>query len=191
MLGDSLVFWAGKERDQLQGGGVVKWRGKRGGHFSDVVSTLVYCLSKKSYPTTIIIHTGTNNILNKRTNKYILRQIIPAMLLSIRNILPLTRIIWSDILPRMSYGEENPGSGAGKRVANFINNQAQKAIHSMGNACFISHKDLFSPPTYRLFRGDGLHLNDAGLIVFRMSFSEALCYFNSHPGAKAFPPPAQ
>ena len=180
------MFWAGiKGKRSLQGGGVVSWKGVRGAHLKDVVGQLREGLDHTPYPTTVIIHAGTNDILKLDT--YALRNLIPVVISSVRNMLPLSRIIWSDILPRRKYkGELKPGKG--KQATNFANCQAHKAIYATSNASFICYSDILSADRSSLYRKDGTHLSRGGLIVFKMMLGEALLYFRSAPNAKAFPP---
>ena len=58
-------------------------------------------LRRHAYPTTIIIHVGCNNVF--ASNTYNLRREVFALLESLRQLLPLTRLIWSDVLPRLFY----------------------------------------------------------------------------------------
>ena len=180
------MFWAGKGNPLLQGSGQVWWFGDRGGRTTGMVGNVKEKLASRfPYPNTIILHVGTNDIFYYNT--FTIRQRILVTLLGIRQLLPYTRIIWSDVLPRIFYyGEENAGSG--RRIANFINAQAHKYIRSMTNAAYINHNAVLPTSHFGLFRIDGLHLSEEGLIVLRMSWAEALIYFNSHKLAVAFPP---
>lgn len=163
----------------------MEWKGERGAHLLDIVGQIKNGLYRRPYPSTVIIHVGTNDIFD--SNTFELRKLIPSVLSSVRNLLPLTRIIWSDVLIRTKYtGEVKKGTG--RKVTNFVNSQAHKAIYGMENACFIMHSAVLSPNKTSLFRGDGTHLNSNGIIVLKMSFGEALLYFNANPEEKAFPP---
>ena len=185
VIGDSHVYWAGRSDAQLQGGGQVTWFGERGGHLCDAVGIVKAKLARFPYPQTIVIHIGTNDIFTYNT--FVIRQRIVATLMGIRQLLPATRIVWSDVLPRLYYyKEENAGSG--RRIANFMNAQAHKVVRSMTNAVYINHNAVLPVSNWGLFRLDGLHLSEAGLLVLRMSWSEALVYFNTRSGAVAFPP---
>ena len=169
----------------LQGGGDVAWLGVRGARLKDVVEHLRESLYRTPYPTNVIIHVGTNDILKLST--YELRNLIPVVISSFRNMLPLSRIIWSDILPRRKYkGEHKPGKG--KEATCFANCQAHKAIYATNNASFISYANVLSVDKANLFRKDGTHLSRGGLIVFKMVLGKALLFFRSAPHAKAFPP---
>lgn len=186
ILGDSIAYWAGTTNQQLRGGGEVLWLGRRGANLSRIMGIIRRNLRRQPFPTTIIIHVGTNDIFDSSTLQ--LRARIPELVRSVRHILPRTRIIWSDVLDRLFYyGEAQPG--AGRRVGNFINSQAHRAIYELGrNAHFISYRGTLDASTPAFYRRDGVHLNDAGNIMFRMVLAEGLVFFNTHPGSTEFPP---
>ena len=185
VIGDSIVNWAGVEKVQIEGGGEVFWNGLRGGRVAGVTNRLKRYLDHRPFPTTIILHLGTNDIF---TDKSILvRQRVVENLTGIRELLPNTRLIWSDIIPRLYYyGEITPG--AGKRTSRNINAEAHRVLSQLGNTGVISHATVLHPAKFRLFRHDGLHLSDEGNIVFRKNLSDALVYFNQNSYATAFPP---
>jgi hypothetical protein len=61
-----------------------------------------------------------------------------------RQLLPFTRVIWSDIMPRLAYPKE-AAMGAGKRSTININRFAHQICKSVGNAYIIRHSRLFNP----------------------------------------------
>ena len=131
-----------------------------------MVGQITDAIYRRSYPTTVVIHIGSNDILQLTTLE--LRNQIPALLDSIRNLLPYSRIIWSDILPRREYYQEVK-PWAGRKATNFANSQAHKAIYKLYNACFIKHSGVLSIDKSSLFRDDGTHLSKSGILVFKMS----------------------
>ena len=69
------------------------------------VTEMIYKdMHQNPYPTHIIVHVGTNNIF-KESISQIRKELLKA-LNNIRQLLPLSTIIWSDILPRLAYNEE-------------------------------------------------------------------------------------
>ena len=98
------------------------------------------------------------------------RNRIAENLAGIREMLPNTRIIWSDILPGLYYyGEMNPG--AGRRSAHNFNAEGHRVVRRLGNGCVISHGGLFSAATSNLFRIDGLHLSAEGIAAFHSNLA--------------------
>ena len=123
-VGDSIVNRAaGQSNPQLNGDGVVLWKGLPGAKCAGVVNRLIRLLQKNPFPTTIILHLGTNNIF-KGSQKEILKR-LRENLLGIRKLLPNIRLIWSDVLVRVGYSEEQ-NAGAGKKVMRHINKAAHK-----------------------------------------------------------------
>jgi hypothetical protein len=163
----------------------VCWLGRRGARVGGLAGRVGRQLRGVAVPSTIILHIGTNDVFSSST--YDIRGTIAENIWGIRRLLPNTRIIWSDILPRLFYyGEVR--KGAGSRVARFYNTEARGVIYAMDNACSICHSGVLSPSNYGLFRPDGLHLSAEGLVVYIAILSEALMYFDSHPLSKVFPP---
>lgn len=184
IIGDSIVRWAGLTKVQLEGGGEVYWNGISGARLAGVDNRLRNYLAVRPVPSTIILHLGTNDIFTEPSWR--IRARLAENVSSIRELLPNTRLIWSDIIPRLFYyGETTPG--AGKRVTRNINGYARGVCAAVGNAHTISHSSALAPSQYRLFRRDGLHLSDEGLSVFRANLSSALIFFNQNPGANSFP----
>ena len=54
---------------------------------------------------------------------------------------------------------------------------AHGVIYQMDNAHFARNRAVFPPRDFELYRYDGLHLSNAGNLVFRMNLAEALVYF--------------
>ena len=58
-------------------------------------------LRNNSFPTTVVLHVGTCDIFKDITTN--IRGRVEENLKIIRNLLPDTRIIWADIIPRQFY----------------------------------------------------------------------------------------
>ena len=97
IMGDSFITHAGKFQEQLRGGGTVSWKGLGGARIAGLGNKLHFHLRRFPYPTTLIIHLGCNDIFKSHLGD--IRSRIKLDLKTIRNILPNTRIIWSDVLP--------------------------------------------------------------------------------------------
>ncbi len=184
-MGDSIVKWAGEGSFQLQGGGETVWLGWSGLRlkgFSDRVRQELY---HNPRPTTLIIHVGTNDIF--RTKCKVARKRIRDNLQDIRNMLPQTRIIWSEILPRLFYYRERR-AGAGNSVRDKLNTHAQKVCMEVIHGKIIWHGDLFPAFCHEYYRYDGVHLEGQGNFRLIQNFENALLYFNAFPSAFEFPP---
>ena len=144
-------------------------------------------LNRNPGPAILILHCGTNDILNMKSKD--LRKVIRENLRDLRRLLPDTKIIWSEILPRLFYYGERE-MGAGLRTTTKINRHAKQICFEIGNAHVIRHQELFPPSAYQFFRYDGVHLSVVGNIRFRQNLENALQYFSSFPYYLTFPPEA-
>ena len=185
VIGDSIVFQAGETDVQLPGGGFTLWKGTPGQKIAGFRNKINRFLRNNPFPTTVILHVGTCYILKDTTTN--IRGRVEENLKVIRNLLPDTRIIWSDILPRQFYQNEATPK-AGKKCTININKEAHKICRSLGNAHVIKTSRVFNPKNSALFKFDGLHLSPHGNECFRKLLGDALVYFNLNPGAISYPP---
>jgi lysophospholipase L1-like esterase len=170
---------------QLAGGGEVTWRGHGGARIGGLRSMLNFCLNRKRYPTTIVIHLGSNDIFNDTTAN--IRGRVEENLKMVRQLFPQTRIIWSDIIFRAFYmGEES--KKAGRRCATNINRFARKVCLSIPNTYFICHSHVFKPSNQSLYAYDGVHLSEKGKELLLANWAGGLSYLNRNPTANAYPP---
>ncbi len=192
VVGDSIVARAGEHNPPLLGAGEVIWCGLSGAKCINVVHRLTELLRRKPFPTTVILHLGTNDIFRDPTWK--IRKRVYENLKGVRNLLPNTRLIWSDILLRLEYSEQIH-DGAGKRNMRNINKKAHKVCREKlgGNNKIIVHSGLFQSGRRRvqdrpIYVYDCTHPSNWGLRLLRQNWSDALVYFNQNPQAVDFPP---
>ena len=168
----------------------VSWLGLGGSRIDSVIERLQVLLSRQSCPHVIIIHIGTNDILQAKRPK--IERYVGEIFNFIRNRLPSCQIIWSGILPRLFWeGERNPG--AGEKVRKQVNVHALKVCKEViGDNRVIFHDQLQITGRDRsLYREkDGVHLEKKGLEVFRRNLRQALQFFRVHSKgeAPAYPP---
>ena len=177
IIGDSIVHWAAllaKERNTWNLGLPVKitWRGKRGlslGGLRDYVSTF---RGKMGSPSLIILHVGTNDI-GKLPKKQMLMAVADAVY-GMSRVFPSARIIWSDILPRVTYDNFPLGK---QNIPDKVRRAANKYARSTSkrtNGTSIPHPQI----TYTrsdLFYRDGVHLLDKGTDIFMDDIRKGLC----------------
>ena len=196
VIGDSIINRAGKDQVQIHGGGKVLWNGLSGAHCVDLVGRVTRLMNnrRRAAPTTLIIHVGTNDIFTHPT--WEIRRRVEENLTGLRALLPNTRLIWSDILLRLGYPEEEI-DGAGKRNMRNINKWAHKICREkLGeNAYVIVHSGVFASHLRNLhgrpiYKYDCTHPSDFGLLLFRQNLSNALVHFNNQPNSKHYPPGA-
>lgn len=184
MLGDSIIDWAGRGQPQLRGGGRIYWNGTSGAQIGDIAKTLSCSLRSRPFPSTLVLHFGTNDIFDTPLHK--IRQGIESALESVRNLCPHTRIIWSKILPR-SYFHGEKRRGAGGECARNINNHAYATCMGMTNTYVVDHREALPKHITSLYRYDGLHLTHRGIRAFRQHMERALLYFNANPAERHYP----
>ena len=183
-MGDSIVNWAGQHNSQIEGAGRTYWKGRGGSRLDDVIVRLKSYLSKYPYPNTLVLHIGTCDLFSEK--QHILRNKIENLLRSVRELLPNTRIIWSDILLRTKYKGEFR-KGGGKSTVINLNKRALKVCKSIGNAHVIRNYRVFNQNEgHNLYDAGGLHLNPEGNRVFRESLGKALIFLNAHPWNTAY-----
>ena len=124
-----------------QGGGEVYWSGVSGAKLAGITGRLSRTLHRALYPTTLILALGTNEIF--RSNLRDIRAHIRNALMSIRQLLPNTRLIWSCVLPRCIKGEHM--GGCGRKCIKNINKCARQTLKKLGNAHVIRHSHNFNP----------------------------------------------
>lgn len=183
-MGDSIIDWSGRGQPQLRGGGRVYWDGTSGAKIGDIAEKLSNGLRRRPFPSTLVLHFGTNDIFESPLHE--IRRGVELALDSARNLFPLTRIIWSKILPR-SYFHGEKKKGAGADCARNINNHAYKTCMMMSNAHVVDHKDALPKSNSKLYRYDGLHLNARGIRGFRHHMEQALLFFNANPDERQYP----
>ena len=183
IVGDSIVKGAGFHHCQLKGSGTSYWLGEGGAKLVRIPNLVKSSLSLYPFPTTLIVHAGTCDLFS--VPLFDVRQRILDTLTTLRNMLPNTRIIWSDVLQRRYYHREDE-PGCGKSCLITINKFAFKVCKSIGNACVARHYKVIFPADRSLYHRDGLHLSDKGSAVFRNSLQRALLYFNEFPEEVSF-----
>ncbi len=184
-MGDSIIYHTAKYNNhpQLQGGGIVTWRGIRGAKIEGLTNHVSWNIRGKPCPTTIVIALGTNNIF--RTPLGQIRGILKERVKSLRELLPHTRLVWSDVLPRKSYDGET-SRGAGKRCTIDINDNAHEIFRATKNAHVITNAPLILANMKSCFY-DNVHLNKKGQRLLIHQFESALQFFNSYPDQFEFP----
>lgn len=185
VIGDSIVYHTAKFNDhpQLVGGGVVTWQGIRGAKIHGLTSHVAREIRGVPYPTTIIIALGTNNIFTTPLGR--IHDILKERVDSLRELLPNTRLIWSDVLPRKIYKKET-SKGAGKRYTIDMNDNAHKIFKNLGNAHIIRNAPTILAHKDTCFYDD-VHLNKEGQKLLIQQFERALQFFNAFPNQFEYP----
>ena len=186
VLGDSMVRRVSARKVQLAGGGNTVYCGEGGAGIGRLRDMVLRHLSRRRNPTTLIIHLGTNDIFFNSLSA--IRYRIEENVRCVRKLLPQTRLIWSDILPRAFYLKESQQSkGAGKRCTINLNEYAHKLCTRIPNMRYIKHRN-FSQSDRTLFYWDSVHLSDKGHQRLLDNWSNGLVFLNANPNAWGYCP---
>ena len=184
MVGDNHVEQISARNVQLEGGGRVTYHGLDGLKVDGLRAAIINHIGKGKAPSTIIVHIGMNDFF--RTTSSATRFRINETLSDIRTLFPETRIIWSDILPRYFYKEEDK-PGAGKRVNFSLNHFAHSMCRRIPNMRHIRHRNIKANDG-SLFAWDSVYLSDKGRDLLLANWASGLEYLNANPDELGYIP---
>ena len=168
IVGDSIVHWAALlARDRREGNlGLpvrITWRGKRGLHLSGLRDYVMSFRHAVDSPTHVVIHAGSNDLgrLIKRHFYYEVAQSVYY----ISTVAPNVKVLWSDILPRVSY-DTHPDSlqHIPDRIRRAVNKYARSIVRRVKGQS-VKHPQ-FTHENRSLYYTDGVHLSDKGTSIF-------------------------
>lgn len=135
---------------------------------NQVKSKLRTLLNLEEIPDIIVLHCGGNDIGLSSIGD--LRSFVKAQLRYINRILPNTKLVWSEILPRQNwrYSENND---AMERARKRLNSCASTEAIRLGGSC-IKYPDI-NLNNGSLSR-DGVHLSSTGNDIFLNTIQNAL-----------------
>ena len=186
IIGDSIVRWAGDSNNQFTGA-QVSWLGVGGAKIGGIPPRINRLLLGRTCPHTIVIHIGTNDVLN--VAKRDLFTAVADTLKFLRQRLPHALIVWSAILPRLFwFGERTPKRGCRVRCA--VNRHAASICSDLPVNNRVIYHPAFASKPHTLYRYDGVHLSALGNQIFRDQIKQGISYFQSHSKEQApvFPP---
>lgn len=149
----------------------VKWFGQGGRRWEDLLPFLRSTSSMGiALPHVMIIHLGGNSIGYQGQTRMALIQRMKEDMLVIRELFPLTTVLFSDILPRRNWRYQSSRSGYGlERTRRWINAVMSGFLRGMDMRCIV-HRDIMLHHLHR----DGVHLNDHGNDIFYRNICYAL-----------------
>lgn len=133
------------------------WQGKGGMRWHEMVRKVKQLLTIADSPTILIVHCGGNDmgLISPKT----LREKIVRDLRVIQGLLPFTKIIWSQILPRALWKIDN--SMDINRARLRVNSYVAKIVVNNLNGGYIKYPDISIDRT-ELFQSDNVHLSEIG-----------------------------
>lgn len=137
------------------------WQGYGGLQLSQLRRKIKWISLFESSPDFIVLHCGGNDLgtLSLTELRWVIRTAVAYLVTNF----PMARLIWSQILPRLSW-RHSENHKAMDRARIRLNSYAAKQIINMGGA-YIRHPDI-QMQVPALFRNDGVHLSDVGNCVF-------------------------
>ena len=162
MLGSSIIKHAQVESVLRPGGSNLNlerinvslwWQGYRGLQLIRAIQKLKMLKQVGPSPKALFLHCGGNDIGKQSIRK--IRLAVKQLLEYISQLFPNVHIIWSLILPRLSWRysqNSNAMEKARKRINSFI-----KARVCEAGGSIIHYPDILSHPQF--FQGDGVHLS--------------------------------
>ena len=133
-----------------------------------------------SPPAMIIIHLGGNDLVTIKQGKLI--KSIKRDLNYISSVFPSALIVWSDILPRLSWRGITPtleNLGKINRKRKCINRAGRQMARELPRGRVIIHE--IDTETKGLFSRDEVHLSPVGNDIFLSTLSEAIDSFLKNP----------
>ena len=157
----------------LQRHGVHLWWQFRGGmKWDDLCHKIIYLLKFEDAPDYLVIHCGGNDFGS--TSAYELREQMRASISYLSRCLPNTRLVWSQILPRLVWRHERSHSAL-ERVRIRTNNFLANLVIRSGGA-YIRYPEL-TERNPGMFSTDNVHLSMIGNDLFLYRIQQAIHVF--------------
>ncbi|XP_077148432.1 uncharacterized protein LOC143809173 [Ranitomeya variabilis] len=177
IVGHSFVFWARKraslrsysENLSFHSSKVqVFWHGIRGLNWPSLVSEVKSCRERLPHPDLIIVHLAGNDL--GRINTLNLLAAIRSDLTYLRQIFPISGIVFSEIIPRRAW--QCTQLSFLDKIRKRVNFSMKKFLPLISGFSF-RHTDLegFLPG---MFRNDLVHLSDIGLDLFNLNMGNII-----------------
>ncbi|XP_061183336.1 uncharacterized protein LOC133191607 [Saccostrea echinata] len=166
IVGSSIIKWAFYyARKSLDGVDLglrrrnyrIFWQGKGGMKWFDLIPKIKLLLRYESPPEILIIHCGGNDI--GKIPLLQLRSIMSSALEELKQLLPKTTLVWSNMLPRISWRFSSNSKAqnlATVRLNNFMNH-----LITVNGGFFIKYPEI-TWDSKEMFSSDGVHLSYFG-----------------------------
>eukprot|EP00063_Salmo_salar_P034718 XP_014009553.1 PREDICTED: uncharacterized protein LOC106576728 isoform X2 [Salmo salar] len=179
ICGHSLIYWAemrakspeiGMQLGMDPSSVRVWWKGTQGMTWAQLLPQLDQLKIKWPKPDVVILHLGGNDLGTQSPEA--LMSSVKKDLTSMRSIFPQCRLVWSDILPRMSW-RQTEDSEAVDNVRAAINRRAHAIIAELGGTA-LTHENITCCSDAGLYRPDGVHLSGKGIDTFNLNLQDFL-----------------
>ena len=157
------------------------WQGKSGMVASQIKPHIITMLKYEEPPTFLVIHVAGNDLGNIKVGY--LRNQLKSIIRWIKNSMPHTILIWSQILPRTDWRYSSNRAAMSKARYRINNSVADFIVKSGGK--YIRYPDI-KPNSYFL-KQDGVHLTDLGNNIFLNTLQGGLEFFIHYGFCHVFP----
>lgn len=176
ILGDSIPRWAGAHATErgstnlkLPGHKTIGWWGISGMHWFDFRKAIEANVLLSRPPDIVAINLGGNDLTSSSLTK--LRNVIAREIRYLRSALPQARIIWVDILQRLSWMGDYPQQIV-ERKRRRINRWGRQQVKAGGQWDILTIDIDSSTPGF--YAHDGVHLSLVGLEFYLDSLRDVL-----------------
>ena len=167
MIGDSIMHWAGIRAERMGRANLrlpshktISWLTLRGMKWQNFHHVVQRERLFHASPEVIGVHLGGNDL--RTWSLYKLRRVINKELKYLHECFPGTKIIWYDILQRVTWGGDYELNVAIEKKRRRVNGFGRKAVEPFG---MVISADI-DYQTKGFYRKDGIHLSDVGLEMF-------------------------
>ncbi|XP_054828798.1 uncharacterized protein LOC129341752 [Eublepharis macularius] len=176
ICGHSYVFWAAHQARRTPVGSQlglseraeIEWRGRRGLRWSGLLPVL-FGMGSGDPPHILVVHLGAND-LGLLQGKALSSQALSDMRLIVSRW-PGVLIMWSAMIPRRVWREAEDRTAI-ERARMKANRAIQKGLGE-GLGVYLPHPRIRAEfPD--LYRGDGVHLSQAGNVIFLTDLRQGL-----------------
>ncbi|XP_029473251.1 uncharacterized protein LOC115099651 [Rhinatrema bivittatum] len=175
VTGHSFIHWAAIRAEHRPYGlnlgldvhnWTIRWLSHRGMKWDNLMPFLQTCVLENGLPKVLLIHLGGNDVGEGSCKELLLK--IKKDFSRLLNVLPGTRLGWSDIILRLKFVEWTLWRTGVKK----LNKQIGKWLEGQGGF-WVTHEWAWEViPGY--FRSDGIHLSDVGIDLFNNTIQESL-----------------
>ncbi|CAB1343565.1 unnamed protein product [Coregonus sp. 'balchen'] len=179
ICGHSLIYWAemrakspeiGMQLGMDPSSVRLWWKGTQGMTWAQLLPHLDQLKIKWPKPDVVILHLGGNDLGTHSPEALMLS--VKKDLTSMRSIFPQCLLVWSDILPRMSW-RQTEDSEAVDNVRAAINRRVHTIIAELGGTA-LTHENITCGSDAGLYRPDGVHLSGKGIDTFNLNLQDFL-----------------
>ena len=134
----------------------------------DLEVTIKNMMKYEDPPNFLLIHVAGNDVGNTRVG--FLRNKLKDVLVKIQRLLPQTKLIWSQMLPRLKWRYSSNSDSMDRCRARLNSSTGSYIIRKGGH--YIKYPDIL--PNYTFFKDDGVHLTELGNEIFLNTMQGAL-----------------